>query len=323
MDSSSRNAPVAVRVIRPYSTEEGLLAVEASAFTRTGVSLLGAPSRPSGVVIRFEICLQDGSAVMRGEGRVTSYRPPQDADPGALTVRFTRLDVQSKELLDRAVMASLERRSLAAPGPARPPVRPSVAAALRSSTSPPEGTPSSVPPQTRPDALDMSPPPLPVIPDVAPLQAWDDDNAPPTVEVDTDEMDVDEADLSSADESDLTVQQPPVALREAAGPEHGPKEKGPVPMPSPGAVPAPHPVAPKTPPPQRHAPERSPAPKGLPPEHMPAPSPSPEQKRKATAETLQGLGPRESRPEFRPTLEPPQRDEALKRLRNRPKNDPA
>ena len=101
---SRNNAPPAgLRVVRPYRDETELLVAEASAFTRSGVVLIGTPNRPVGVVLRFEIVLSDGTSVMRGEGRVVEYRAGSSGDDGALAVRFTRLDLRSKEVLDRAI----------------------------------------------------------------------------------------------------------------------------------------------------------------------------------------------------------------------------
>jgi hypothetical protein len=117
-DTHHRSSPpVALRIVRPYRDEAELLAAEANAFTRTGVVLIGAPSRPNGVVLRFELALRDGGAIMRGEGRVVGYRAPTASDEGALMLRFTRLDVKSKSLLDRAVALGTERRSMPPPAP--------------------------------------------------------------------------------------------------------------------------------------------------------------------------------------------------------------
>jgi hypothetical protein len=292
MDPTRNNPPVAVRIVRPFRDIDGLLAAEANVFTRTGIVLIGAPSKPSGVVLRFELCLQDGTAVMRGEGRVVGYRAPSSDEDGALMLRFTRLDVKSKELLDRAVTMREERRSLAPPSqrpataPPRPPSVAPQSVAPPSSVSPPtdrEHVPDSIP----------SPPPVAMsVPAPAPVA---DDEA----------MDVDDVDLQSADESDLTVQAPPVALAE----QH---EKMPVPQPSPGKVPAPHPIAPPTPATPVKSPEPTPQPRA--PEHMPAPQRSPEPKRHAS-EALARV--RDRAGEFRTTLEPQQRDSALDRLRKR------
>jgi len=264
------NPPVAVRITRPFADTDALLAAEASAFTRTGVVLLGAPNKPSGVVLRFEVCLQDGTPVMRGEGRVVGYRAANADEEGALMLRFTRLDVKSKDLLDRAVAMREERRSLA------PPKRP---------TPPPPHNPTPPPPSSE---------------------------APSTTRgaADDEPMDVDEADLRSADPSDLTVQAPPVALAGASGP----KEKMPAPTRSPGGVPAPHPIAPPSPATPVRSPEPAPHPRG--PEHMPLPQRSPEPKHRASELVARARGDGTSG-DFRPSLEPEQRDSALDRLRKR------
>jgi hypothetical protein len=93
---------VAIRSLRPYDTEEAFLAQERDTLSRTAVTLIGAPSRPRGVVIRFELTLRDGAPLIRGEGRVLSFEPADEKGPSSLTLRFTRLDAKSKALVDRA-----------------------------------------------------------------------------------------------------------------------------------------------------------------------------------------------------------------------------
>lgn len=304
MDPPRNAPPVAVRVMRPFATEDDLLAAESTAFTRTGVVLVGAPSRPNGVVLRFEICLRDGTAVMRGEGRVVGYRAASSAEESALMMRFTRLDLKSKDLLDRAVTMREERRSQAPPKP------PSSVAP----TTDRDPGPESAPPRSAPSP--SAPPPVVVAPVTAPTPAA------PSVDIDVDDddaMDVDDADLTSADEDDQTVQAPPVAMiadMRAAGP--APKEKAPMPQPSPAGAPVPQPSAPIPHAPPQRAPAHAPPPQQAPKERMPIPTRSPDDKHRA-AEVVARL--RESRPsssEFRPSLAPEQRDSALERLRKRP-----
>jgi hypothetical protein len=93
---------VAIRSLRPYESEDAFLDEERDTLTRTAVTLIGAPSRPRGVIIRFELTLKDGTALLRGEGRVLSFQPPDEHGPSSLTLRFTRLDAKSKALVDRA-----------------------------------------------------------------------------------------------------------------------------------------------------------------------------------------------------------------------------
>jgi len=119
--SDETRAPVAIRSIRPYATVEEFLAEERDTLSRTAVTLIGAPSRPRGVVIRFELTLQDGSPLVRGEGRVLAFQAADDRGPSSLTLRFTRLDAKSKALVDRAA----EARGESSPPPAPPTPAPS------------------------------------------------------------------------------------------------------------------------------------------------------------------------------------------------------
>jgi hypothetical protein len=88
--------------MRPYATLAEFLAEERDTLSRTAVTLIGAPSRPRGVIIRFEVTLNDGAPILRGEGRVLGYQAADDRGPSALTLRFTRLDAKSKAVVDEA-----------------------------------------------------------------------------------------------------------------------------------------------------------------------------------------------------------------------------
>ena len=96
--------PVAIRITRPFATEDEFLEREFDTLTRTSVVLLGAQPRPQGVILRFEIVLTNGQSVLRGEGRVVAFKPVAYANEPGLVLRFTRLDSKSKELVDRAAM---------------------------------------------------------------------------------------------------------------------------------------------------------------------------------------------------------------------------
>jgi hypothetical protein len=204
-DAGSRSAspPVALRIVRPFADEDAMLAAEAAAFSRTGVVLIGAPSRPNGVVLRFEIALSDGTPAMRGEGRVVGFRPGNNDEESALMLRFTRLDVKSKALLDRAVALREERRSMA------PPPRTSLAPSAATNEAPRESVrPARAPSEPAAAAETMAegsprtsvPPPRHSTPAI-PIP---DDDPEPAEEVD-------DADLAAADEADLTAAAPPVA----------------------------------------------------------------------------------------------------------------
>jgi hypothetical protein len=94
--------PVAVRIVRPYETEEAFLENELETVGKTSVILIGAHPRPTGVILRFEVTLASGTTVLRGEGRVLAHKENAFRGQPGLALRFTRLDPRSKALVDRA-----------------------------------------------------------------------------------------------------------------------------------------------------------------------------------------------------------------------------
>lgn len=169
--------PVAIRITRPYGNEDEFLEHELETLTRTSVTLLGAQPRPQGVVLRFELVLQSGQAILRGEGRVVGFKPNILHGLGGLTLRFTRLDSKSKALVDKAAAARERRRPSHAPPsepprvsePPKPPPTPQPEPALAAPPAPisveilaeaPASSPSEPPPpvSARPRSI---PPPLP------------------------------------------------------------------------------------------------------------------------------------------------------------------
>ena len=159
--------PVAIRITRPYANEDEFLEQELETLTRTSVTLLGAQARPQGVVLRFELVLTNGHAILRGEGRVVGFKQNVLHGLGGLTLRFTRLDSRSKALVDKAAVARERRRPSHAP-PSQPP---SAATPSERPPQPPPEAPVSVRPEApsvRPPAsvppASVSPPPVSVAP---------------------------------------------------------------------------------------------------------------------------------------------------------------
>jgi hypothetical protein len=144
-------APVAIRVMRPYSSEDAFLERELETLTRTSIILVGAQSRPVGVVLRFEVVLENGTSIMRGEGRVVSHKPNAFNDQPGLTLRFTRLDTRTKALVDKAATLRDEktRAALGSAAPASP-----------SKPPPAVSVPQNKIPQNIP--VHLTPPPKPV-----------------------------------------------------------------------------------------------------------------------------------------------------------------
>jgi hypothetical protein len=141
--------PVAIRIVRPYDTEEQLLEHELETVGKTSVVLIGAHPRPTGVILRFEVTLATGATVLRGEGRVLAHKENAFRGQSGLTLRFTRLDPRSKGVVDRAT-ALREARQAEGGTPSRPPPQPdgAIAEALTASTPAPGPiAPSSPPPE--------------------------------------------------------------------------------------------------------------------------------------------------------------------------------
>ena len=106
--------PVAIRIVRPYDTEDLLLENELETIGKTSVVLIGAHPRPTGVILRFEVTLASGPTVLRGEGRVLAHKENAFRGQPGLTLRFTRLDPKSKAIVDRAT-AMREARGPSSP----------------------------------------------------------------------------------------------------------------------------------------------------------------------------------------------------------------
>jgi hypothetical protein len=184
--------PVAVRIVRPYKNEDEFLENELETVGKTSVILIGAHPRPTGVILRFEVTLQSGGTILRGEGRVLSHKENAFRGQAGLSLRFTRLDPKSKALVDRA--AALREARIGggeSVKPSRPPPPavstapvlveersdPALAAALAATPVPPPIAPqgseavtsvgetkvASVPPRPR------TPPPPPAVIDSKPM----------------------------------------------------------------------------------------------------------------------------------------------------------
>jgi hypothetical protein len=157
--AENTRAPVAIRIVRPYETEEELFANELETLNKTSVVLIGAHPRPTGVILRFEVTLANGETVLRGEGRVLAHKENAFRGQAGLSLRFTRLDPKSKSVVDRAT-ALREARAGGDTSPSRPapPLADSpLAAALTASTpmpsaAAPKAAPAEPPADANPNA---------------------------------------------------------------------------------------------------------------------------------------------------------------------------
>jgi hypothetical protein len=167
--ADEQKPPVAVRITRPYTSDSEFLEREADILTRTSVVLLGAQARPTGVVLRFEIVLKSGESILRGEGRVTGFKEKAHGNEAGLTLRFTRLDSRSKQLVDRA--AAMREARLRASGSIMPAAAASSGSALEAPPAPmssaamldvgPDSTAVPTEPKGPAPRVKSGPPPLP------------------------------------------------------------------------------------------------------------------------------------------------------------------
>ena len=156
---ASHRSLFAVRVVRPYQTEDEFLREEAFALTAASIVLVGAGPRTDGVILRFEVVLESGAIMLRGEGRVAGYVPTPLGE--GLLLRFTRLDPRSKALVDRAAPRSANDQAVIIsplsipPPPAAPSSRP--ASVPPFPTRDPAEAPASVAPTAEVPPLESTP----------------------------------------------------------------------------------------------------------------------------------------------------------------------
>ena len=167
--------PVAVRIVRPYETEEAFLENELETVGKTSVILIGAHSRPTGVILRFEVVLATGATVLRGEGRVLAHKESAFRGQPGLALRFTRLDPKSKALVDRAAAIREARLAGDSTRPAAPP--PPAPSSTPSVPSPPRG--ASGRPPSRSSGRPSAPPPASMPPDPVLAQILTSPTPPP------------------------------------------------------------------------------------------------------------------------------------------------
>ncbi len=96
---------VPLRVRLPYATVDEFIARYGSNVARGGVFVASKSVKAEGTRLQFEFVLADGTPLLRGEGVVLRTQSGDEGEgrrPG-MTVRFTRLDAESKALVDRVV----------------------------------------------------------------------------------------------------------------------------------------------------------------------------------------------------------------------------
>lgn len=102
---------LSLRLVRPYATEEELIAAEAWAIDKKGIVLVGQPRLASGTVVRFELLLEGGERVLVAEGKAVGYTKADGDRPGGAKVRFKRFNASGKAFIERALAAKAAQQA--------------------------------------------------------------------------------------------------------------------------------------------------------------------------------------------------------------------
>lgn len=111
---------LSLRLVRPYATEEELIAAEGWAIDKKSMVLIGQPRLASGTTVRFELLLEGGQRVLVAEGKAVSYTRPRGDRPGGAKVRFKRFNAAGKAFIERVEAAKAEPPPQPADSPAEP-----------------------------------------------------------------------------------------------------------------------------------------------------------------------------------------------------------
>ncbi len=105
--TSPPNEPkkVPLRVRLPFATEADFIERYGANVTRGGIFIATRSGKPEGTLLTFELVLQDGARLMRGEGVVHKLVVDEQPGKAGMLVRFTRIDAPTRALIDQIVEA--------------------------------------------------------------------------------------------------------------------------------------------------------------------------------------------------------------------------
>lgn len=104
----------ALRLKLKYSDVETFVDKFATNISKGGIFIATRQPKPAGTSLRFELLLENGQKLIRGEGVVSwvkDFDPKQPAKPHGMGVKFTKLDADSRVLVDRMLAVKQKRAS--------------------------------------------------------------------------------------------------------------------------------------------------------------------------------------------------------------------
>jgi uncharacterized protein (TIGR02266 family) len=115
---SKDKSPVSMRIRLKYPDVETFVEKYAANISHGGMFIQSRAPQPVGTLIRFDVLLQDGTSLLRGEGRVIWVKEYDAAHPTrvhGMGVRFASLDDASEEMVKRILAYKAEDSATAAP----------------------------------------------------------------------------------------------------------------------------------------------------------------------------------------------------------------
>jgi uncharacterized protein (TIGR02266 family) len=121
----SDRIPATLRIRLKYTDEATFVEKYSVNISRGGIFIATRSPKPVGTLLRFEFQLAQGEPLIRGEGSVVWVRPFDAAQPErshGMGVRFTKLDGESRRVIERALSWKEQHPTTRAPGPSEPTV---------------------------------------------------------------------------------------------------------------------------------------------------------------------------------------------------------
>jgi molecular chaperone DnaK len=122
----NERVPTFLRVRLKFADVDTFIEKYSTNISLGGIFIQSRSPKPPGTVLKFELALESGESLIRGEGQVTWVKEFDANSPGqpfGMGVRFASLDPKSRALVDRAVA---HRQGRAAGGDAAPPPSPTI-----------------------------------------------------------------------------------------------------------------------------------------------------------------------------------------------------
>lgn len=138
--------PAVLRIRLKYADVETFIEKFSGNVSRGGLFIATKTPQPTGTALKFEFQLAQGTPVVKGEGEVIWVKPFDPAaptKPHGMGVKFTRLDPESRAIIDRALAWKERAKAPAAQPPTPEPTPPPVAAAPPAPA--PEPAPAAAP----------------------------------------------------------------------------------------------------------------------------------------------------------------------------------